>query len=80
MSNCFFHELSDVKKSGPTFFVVIFYVICLTVNNLSGFLDTTDTPFMQPCVAMQPKFNMGLFVVDGFIFGGFSNLWDHSYS
>ena len=43
-----FHELSYVKKSGPTFFVVIFFVICLTVNNLSGILNTRDTNFMQP--------------------------------
>ena len=44
----FFHELSYVKKSEPTFFVVIFFVICLTVTNLSGILVTTDTSFMQP--------------------------------
>ena len=29
MSNWFFHEFSYVKISGPTFFVVSFYVICL---------------------------------------------------
>ena len=34
---------------GPTFFVVIFNVICLTINNLSGILDTTDTSFVHPC-------------------------------
>ena len=30
-------------------FVVLFFVICLTVNNLSGILDTTDTSFMKTC-------------------------------
>ena len=30
-------------------FVVIFNVICLTINNLSGILDTTDTSFVDPC-------------------------------
>ena len=51
VSNCFFHELSYVKSLdfGPTFFVVIFNVICLTINNLSGILDTTDTNFLHPC-------------------------------
>ena len=51
VSNCFFHELSYVKSLdfGPTFFVVIFNVICLTINNLSGILDTTDTSFVHPC-------------------------------
>jgi len=29
-------------------FLVIFFVICLTVHNLSGILDTTDTSYMQP--------------------------------
>ena len=29
--------------------VVIVNVTCLTVNNLSGVLDTTDTSLMQPC-------------------------------
>ena len=50
VSNCFFHELSYVKSLdfGPTFFVVIFNVICLTINNLSGILDTTDTSFVHP--------------------------------
>ena len=32
-------------------FVIIFFVICLTVNNLSGILDTTDTSFMKPWAA-----------------------------
>ena len=52
VSNCFFHELSYVKSLdfGPTFFVVIFNVICLTINNLSGILDTTDTSFVHPCL------------------------------
>ena len=45
VSNCFFRELSYLKKSGPTLFVIIFFVICLTVNKLSGILDTS---FMQP--------------------------------
>ena len=53
VSNCFFHELSYVKSLdfGPTFFVVIFNVICLTINNLSGILDTTDTSFVHPCIS-----------------------------
>ena len=46
--------MSYVKKSGPTFFVIIFFVICLTVNNLSGILDTKDTSFMHPCVNAPP--------------------------
>ena len=33
-------------------FVVIFNVICLTINNLSGILDTTDTSFVHPCKAV----------------------------
>ena len=56
---CFFHELPYVKKSEPTFFVVIFFVICLTVNNLSGILDTTDTSFMQPCQTGLKQGQMG---------------------
>ena len=47
---CSFHELPYVMLSGPSFFVIIFFVICLTVNNLLGILDTTDTSFMQPWV------------------------------
>ena len=56
VSNCFFHELSYVKSLdfGPTFFVVIFNVICLTINNLSGILDTTDTSFVHPCHPLTP--------------------------
>ena len=34
-------------------FDVIFFVICLTFNNLSGILDTTDTSFMQPCTGIS---------------------------
>ena len=34
-------------------FVVIFNVICLTINNLSGIPDTTDTSFMQPCLCLM---------------------------
>ena len=34
-------------------FVVIFNVICLTINNLSGILDTTDTSFVDPCCEEQ---------------------------
>ena len=30
-------------------FVVILNVIYLTINNLSGILDTTDTSFVHPC-------------------------------
>ena len=52
----FFHELSYVKKSDLPFFVIIFFVICLTVNNLFGILDTTDTSFMQPCLPLLNKF------------------------
>ena len=57
VSNCFFHELSYVKSLdfGPTFFVVIFNVICLTINNLSGILDTTDTSFVHPWVELYLK-------------------------
>ena len=55
----FFYELSYVKKSGPTFFVVIFYVICLTVINLSGILDTTDNSFMQTWVGSVLSFPIG---------------------
>ena len=29
-------------------FVFIFNVICRTINNLSGILDTTDTSFVHP--------------------------------
>ena len=56
VSNCFFHELSYVKSLdfGPTFFVVIFNVICLTINNLSGILDTTDTSFVHPWLFPPP--------------------------
>ena len=46
----FFHDLSYVKKYDHTFFVIIFFVICLTINHLSGILDTTDTSFMQPWI------------------------------
>ena len=49
LSNCFFHKLS-YEKSRPYFVVVIFFVFCLTVNHLSGILDTTDTSFMQPWI------------------------------
>ena len=44
-----FSMSSIVNKSGPNAFVIIFYVICLTGNNLSGIQYTTDTSFMQPC-------------------------------
>ena len=59
VSNCFFHELSYVKSLdfGPTFFVVIFNVICLTINNLSGILDTTDTSFVHPCLHTRGNMN-----------------------
>ena len=38
----------------PSFFVVIFLVICLTVTNLSGILDTMDTSFLQPWFLSSP--------------------------
>ena len=66
----FFHELSYVKKSGPTFFVIIFFVICVTVNNMSGILDTTDTSFMHYaalCTAIL-HFKFGTFLYMSILF------------
>ena len=49
VSNCFFHKLSYFKKSGTTFFVVIFYVICRTGgSNLSAGLHKTGIRGIQP--------------------------------
>ena len=54
----FFHELSYFKKSGPTFLssfsMSFFYVIFLTINNLSGILDTTNTSLLQPWTIIPP--------------------------
>merc|ERR1711942_434829 len=47
--------MSCLMGFGPTFFVVIFNVICLTINNLSGILDTTDTSFVHPWRGVRKK-------------------------
>ena len=39
----------SLAQLSPSLFVIIFNVICLTINNLSGILDTTDTSFVDPC-------------------------------
>ena len=48
----FFMSCLMLRNLEPPFFVVIFFLICLTINNLSGILDTTDTNYMQPLGSM----------------------------
>ena len=58
----FFTSVVMLRNLAPPFFVVIFYVICLSVNNVSGILDTADTSFMQPwwwvVVGVQSHFHV----------------------